>query len=406
MAIFNKMHPGRPFTRFAAALLLLLGSSSGARADVFLSPWVAPHLEHRQLGLLPDLRYSTSSANYQSDGRLTPITGLEHYSRVYGNVLGAYGLSNALTVYGRLSWAKVDVASPGANADHVGLTDQAVGAVWRVNEAPWSLDLAAEAEFPAYSNAAANGLPLLGDGSYNFTAAAYAQLPLAASSAKVVPWAIRASAGYMYRSAGFSGMIPWQAGLWHQAANWSLHAGARGGVSLRTDVSSRATSMTDAGGSYQINAVNPSFVNAGGGLGLDFSPRLGLWVNLEGSVWSQSAPQQLTMAVGARLLWDFDPRRSEYKHSNRGFIDYNFEGKVIGTEEPGKRYRIDKGSQDGVELGQTFDVFSVKKDGTIDKAVARATCTALKLHEALLTISETFKSVKIEDGFFVKHPLQ
>jgi hypothetical protein len=68
--------------------------------------------------------------------------------------------------------------------------------------------------------------------------------------------------------------------------------------------------------------------------------------------------------------------------------------------------KIDKGSQDGVELNQEYDVFLVKQNGATGEAVARARVTSVKPTEAALTITEFFREVWIEEGFLVKRPLQ
>ena len=59
-----------------------------------------------------------------------------------------------------------------------------------------------------------------------------------------------------------------------------------------------------------------------------------------------------------------------------------------------------------MNVGQLFDIFSVKPNGQIGDAVARAKVTSVKNDEAALTITEYFKEVLINEGFIAKRLVQ
>jgi hypothetical protein len=189
--------------------------------------------------------------------------------------------------------------------------------------------------------------------------------------------------------------------------------------SLRTDPRASSISATSSalsvatGGSFIGNAVNPSIMNARGQIGYMFSPIIGLSASVSKSFWGQASPESWNFGFGlqARLgapgsrknPVDLSPQ--DYGKSNQGLVNYSMEAHVTRTNDRLNLVKLDKGSQEGVEVGQIFDIFSMKKDGTIGQAVARGKITAVQHAEAALSIQEYFKEVWIEEGFIAKRPL-
>ena len=91
-----------------------------------------------------------------------------------------------------------------------------------------------------------------------------------------------------------------------------------------------------------------------------------------------------------------------YNKANQGIQDYSLEATVTKANDRLNLVKIDKGSIDGVEKGQVFDIFSVRSDGRAAEAVARAQVTSVKSDEAALTIIEYFKEKNINEGFIAK----
>jgi hypothetical protein len=96
----------------------------------------------------------------------------------------------------------------------------------------------------------------------------------------------------------------------------------------------------------------------------------------------------------------------KYDRGNQGFVSYSLEGHVARVSDRINQLRIDKGQQQGVEVGQIFDIFVVKPDGTVGESVARCKVTSVKSDDSNLTILEYFREVWIEEGFLARRLVQ
>jgi hypothetical protein len=180
-----------------------------------------------------------------------------------------------------------------------------------------------------------------------------------------------------------------------------------------TDILDSSIGTIGAGGSYMVNAINPSLIAARGQLGYQISDTIIFTTEASQTLWGQGAPAGLNITFGVQARWgerqSKNPEKqspSDYGKSNQGFVNYAFEARVVKVNDRMNLIKIDKGSQDGVELNQEYDVFLVKQNGATGEAVARARVTSVKPTEAALTITEFFREVWIEEGFLVKRPLQ
>jgi hypothetical protein len=398
-------------------------AATPARADFHLHGWETHAQSPNALRLDPAFSYYVTKSNYDASGVSSAPAGLERYSRVVGDVTAAYGLNPYLTFYGRLSWARVEILHSTQSGNAFGLADQSVGAtasVWE-SKAPVfglgtaRLDLQAQADLPAYSNSSvAVGVPFLGDGTIDVTGGGFLTLHL--SQRQPDRWSLVGGAGFTWRTDQFSSAIPWSAGLQLEQAEQGplLKVAAHGVLSLKNDASTAATVTTGSGGSFYYQAVNPSLLTLRAEAGYQIARNVGLVATGSQSVFGQGAPSGFSAGIALRAAWGSgllpkDPARlspQDYGRSNQGFVNYAFEGRVVRANDRFNLVKIDKGRQDGVEVGQIFDIFLVKKDGSIGEAIARAKCTDVKSTEAALTITEYYKEVWIEEGFVVKRPLQ
>jgi hypothetical protein len=174
------------------------------------------------------------------------------------------------------------------------------------------------------------------------------------------------------------------------------------------------TSFAGTGGSFAADVINPSITTlraqAGYGLSHDFLAS----VTLTQTVWGRSAPNGFSMALGVQKFFGVPaPERNrlkisaeQYGKANQGFVEYAFSAKVLRVNDRLNLVKINKGKQDGVEVGEIFDLFTPKPDGSAGEPIARAKVTAVKIDEAALSITEYFKQVWIEEGFIAKRPLQ
>ncbi len=410
----------------AVAVVYPLLVPNSAHADYYLHFWENQHRPNQDFRIVPEISLFSTSQNYDATGASVVPTGLASYTRIQTDVLAGFGISSRLTVWGRAGWANINVDHSTVGGKSFGLTDQSLGAVFRLFESSgnksgtaegFSLDLQAQVDLPAYSNnsAATTGVPFHGDGSIDMTGGAFLNVPFAQT--KQSYWLVSAGAGFTYRTGGFSQAIPWSGTLRYSRMGEGLIFGASvfGLQSLNTDLSNPTTrSPVAAGGSDMVNAINPSLLTIRAQLGYQFNPLLGLQFTAFQSVSGTNAPSTRSYMVG--LIYHLEqthpggnPTRMsgpEYGRSNQGLITYTFDAKVLKANDRLNLVKIDKGSQDGVAVGQIFDIFSVKKDGSIVEAIARAKCQSVSSGEAVLNVVEYFKEVWIEEGFIVKKPVQ
>jgi hypothetical protein len=400
-------------------------STMEARADFYLKPWTNFRQRPKSVLFLPEIGYYVTSANYGPAGSSVTPMGFEQYTRIETNMAAAYGLNKYLTAFARLSWARIKIEHtlPG---EAFGLTDQTAGITVHAFEIkpsaqayPILVDFQFQFDFPGYSNKSAKtkGSYYLGDGSFDYTGGAFVTWPFVVSQTSV--WNLAAGGGYTYRSDGFSAALPWTVEFKYSMIGrgpW-VSVGANGVSSLKTDVNTRAiaslTTAEGAGGSYIVNAINPSLVNLRGIVGYRIDPSVSFSLAVSQTLWGQNAPSGLNAVLGMQAQWGerevTNPSRMnpiDYGKSNQGFVNYTFEGHVLRVNDRMNLVKIDKGSQDGVEIDQVFDIFMVKQNGAVGDAVARAKVTSVKSNEAALTVTEYFKEVWIEEGFMVKRPIQ
>jgi hypothetical protein len=406
----------------ARALLLAIAVLPlTARADFFNHTWDDHYSEHKVLVLEPSFTYYQTNANFYVTGTDSKVAGLTRYSRSMADLSASYGLTPRLSFFGRASWAAISMDHSTLTGSSYGLADQTFGGTYRLIEVdrgktlPFSLDLQAQGDFPAYNNTSVSG-PFLDDGTVDLTAGAFVTYPIAVSDSS--SFFLHGGAGYTWRSRSFSQAIPWSARLtWDlRSSGWRLEAGMFGVQSLRTDPNLGSTELTretnGAGGSFRINAVDPSFMAASGLVGRAIGSQMMLTASAAGTFWGDGAPSGVQFTLGAVLFWDRGKRRNSvfltpaaYGKANQGFVDYASGGLVSEVNDRLHLVKMDQGSQNGVEVGQIYDIFRPQAQGE-GEAIARAQVLSVKDDEAVLKITEYFKEVWIEKGFLLKHPLQ
>ncbi len=406
----GKVSPGRATAATLSALTLsALLSAAPANAEFFIHAWESHHTPAKILQLAPEFSYYRTTTNFSANGTPVSPDGLIQLQKLLGDATVGIGVNSRLSFFGRLSWAATLLDGASATGTSYGLGDQTVGAVFRLFEGAGgtSLDVQVQTDFPAYNNSdlAAAGLPFRGDGSTDITSGAFLRLPLVSGADSTLT--VDAGGGYTYRSDSFSAALPWSAKVSYAAKmrGLSASAGAFGIFSLKNDPVANAEisgrSSSGAGGSFLVNAVNPSLVNLRGQLGFRFSPDFELQASAILPVWGQAAPSGFTAMLGAQMSWQ---RGATSGPKAKGqFQTYILEAKIVRTHSTA--VTIDKGSNDGVTKGQIFHIFQVRQDGSAGELIATATVTRLTWNEAELAIQEYYKEVSIEDGFVARRPL-
>jgi hypothetical protein len=415
----------------ALAPLALCGALSAAlpsvaRADFYLHHWQDERTAPAQLRLDVQAGYYASSNNFDGGGALFIPSSFMQYSRTQADVLVGYGILPRLSAYARLGWARSALDQVQAFSTNFGFTDSSIGLNFRVLDlaaagAPEgiTLDVQAQGDVPLYSNEGLTG-PALGDATIDVTGGAFVSAPVLRPGPYVL--ALSGGAGFTYRTDDFSRAIPWSvsARLAPLDRGFTAKAMAAGVVSLISDPRARGISANstvfsaDSGGSFVSGAVNPSILTLRGEAGYQFGSNLGVTAFFSQSVWGQAAPNGYFAGASLKLRFGGPRARgdatqmtpAEYGRGNQGFVNYALEAKVTRVNDRLNLVKMDKGQQDGVELGQTFDVFKTKKDGTLGEPIARGRVTSVQLSEAALSIDEYFKEVWIDEGFVAKRSVQ
>ena len=81
---------------------------------------------------------------------------------------------------------------------------------------------------------------------------------------------------------------------------------------------------------------------------------------------------------------------------------YGPEADVVRVSERLNMVKINKGDAEGIQKGQTFDLFEAGSE----EPVAKAKVVRVKADSAILRINKFYKEVRIQKGFVAKQPVQ
>jgi hypothetical protein len=445
---------------------LIMTCSRNALADFYFHTWDDYHENEGSFRLDGNLLFYNTSSNYDPDKVAFTPSGLTNYSRTEVDLIGVYGVNPWLTLYGRGSWARVSVNSTSPSTGY-GFGDQTLGAnarFWQDRTKGLMADAQLQIDFPGYSNstAATNHTSYLGDGSTDITAGAFLTYIINHQARTQDELKVVGGLGYTLRTLSFSAAIPYSIDLEYTRGRDGFYGsvGFAGTVSRMTD--SREYGTTNAyaieqsaggGGSFVINAIDPSLVNIRGTLGYRTSKDLAFYLTGMKPISGQQAPDGttiiagVTMHFGASAATPPPPRQranpnrevredsdqpaqpaqpaqrtpqqpqakavnpalqepAEYGKSNQGFVDYGLEANVTATNDRLNLVRINKGSNDGVEPGDVFDFFPKSDNPAGGSAVARGRVTSVKPSETAIKIIEYYKEVWIQEGAIARRPVK
>jgi len=391
-------------------------------ADFYVHHWENHHEDKSGFLLNPEFKYYQTNTNFWTDGSSFIPANLNTYNRTYLDTNLAYGVGKDLTLFGRLSWAYIDLQHDTRSGNGFGLSDQTIGANYQIGnfKSGVSIYLQSQVDFGTYNNLNANSeaIPYLGDGSIDVTTGAFFFYPF---NKKFI---LETGLGFTWRSLGYSLALPWSLLLKYSPTHSGLHFsfGILGVRSLKSDNTSVSSSEASseisqdgAGGSFFINAVNPSLLQLKATVGYQFSPQTGVYLGGQQAITGSSAAKGVEILGGLYFHWGDAPimqsnlqmTPKEYGKTNKGFINYaQFEGKVIRVNDRLNLIRVNKGSSDGIKIGDIFDIFSIDQNGSIGSPVARGRVTQIKTSESILTITEFYQETWVEEGYIIKKPLQ
>lgn len=370
--------------------------------------------------LAPELRFYSSGSNFRSTGSKVIPGKLDSYTRLNFDLGAALRLSERLSVFSRLSFLsnKIENVGSATALTASGLGDQTVGGSFAImsQKTAQSIDLNVQiqGEIPTYDNktSQAQGDPFMGDGSADITGSLLAIVPLTQSS--VGNLTLDPGVGLTYRSDDFPIGIPWSISLAHRPINQGLifGVGLSGYSSIGGEVTSASGSTTGAGGSFIVNSPKPSHVETDLGLGYRVSPMVEFTSGFSTSLLGAMAPQGTQFRAGLTARFGTDPQADSPKRGQTSrpigkgaFVQYGLKAKVLKTNERLHLLKIDRGGTSGVEMGQLFDVFSIDEKGEPLEPVARAKVTAVREEQAVMQVTEYYKEIWINEGFWVRQIL-
>ena len=407
-----------------------------SQADFVIHSWENHYQLPSLLRLKIDGNYYYSPSNFDASGSVNVPSGFVYYNRAQGDVTLDYGLFEHFSIFARSSFEVTSIKSNIRPGLGYGFADQSIGMDLRVFRSPRSipghrstfhkfslipssLDIQLQCDLPAYNNAlsTSNSTPDLGDATLDISLGLFTTLSFYETLESM--YSATLGAGYTYRTSSFSGAIPWSLVLRAEPKDEGLffHLSSFGIASAHNDPHAASVntirSSAGAGGSFIVGGTNSSLLQIQGKIGYRVIPTFDLYISATQSIWGQAAPNGFMLAGGIQSQFGHNPKTpavalspDQFGHANRGFINYSLEAKIIKTNDRLSLVKINKGSQDGIVVGQIFDIFSVKKDKSIGEAIARAEVSSVQPEESVLSITEFYTDTLIENGFFANRLIQ
>ena len=359
----------------------------------------------------PRVTLFNTSQNYSINSQSIPLANAVTDQRYYLDLNLSYGFDENLFIYSRISAIYTRITGTVfTDQSTIGLSDQMLGAAYRLfqSDGGFSLNLQSEATIPAYvnKNSLNNGSPYLGDGSYDFTFGSFAEVPLSIEGTHQLY--LIGGAGYTWRSNGFSSAIPWNFVLRRtpdENGGLTFDLGMRGNFSLNTDLTSPSVALSDqnrgAGGSFLIDAINPSWTLVQASIGYQSDSKINYYVSGAMPIAGTSAPNGIQVSLGVQFNLSGKENTAAHKKTpdavrSGTFKNYDLEAKVVSTNDQLYLVKIDKGLSSGIEKGQIFDIFQDKH------SIARAKVTNVNGDESALRVLEYFQEQSIEVDAVVK----
>ena len=366
--------------------------------------WIPPKDQWRGWGFY---EYLKTEENYDNNGNVAKINSLGA-SLVQHKVQVGYEQSifDDASLRGELDWRSLSgesTFSTGTLSNSAsGLGDFLVGVRYRLSQTPvWEFGLDGNLLFPFYdaSKINRNSELALGDGSTNYALSALARWILG-------DWALAGSFGYRGRSGGFSTDLPYLLELRKENGSFLFGAGLSGRLSLETDT----YTGSNGGGasawlpSYINNAINPTHHQGNGWVGFELSEKLlakaFVGIPIAGNnTWSGiSGGVGLTYTPVSDTVIEDDTEQEDFK-------EYSLEATIIQVSSKMNFLKIDRGTDDGVAIGNYFEIHGEGTDEFSNDIVASAQVVRIRSDTAILRVMRYYKEVLIEQGMRAKRVL-
>ncbi len=392
-------------------LFLSMLFSFNASAHPLIEAWQNRTGAGQGFSIGPRLTYFNTNQNYDLTGQSFLLTNNINAQRFYIDADVSYGFDESFFIFGRISALYTKITGVGLSDQSIfGLSDQMLGSAYRLfqNSSGVSINLQGEVTLPAYVNANSviNSKPFLGDGSTDFTIGAFAEIPITSQPTYLMY--LDGGAGFTMRSKGYSSAVPWNVLLkrYPTINGMTFGLGMRGNLSMETDLTNATNAALDqnrgAGGSYIINAINPSWTLVQASVGYQTKDNINYTLSGAIPVAGKNSPEGMQVSFGVQFDFGGSSNKKTLSHNVRPgtFKQYDLQGKVLSVNDQLYLVKIDQGSDQGVEKGQIFDIFIE------NKMVARTKVTNVKSDESALRVLEYFKEQSIEVDAIAKRVVQ
>ncbi len=377
--------------------------------------------------LLPEYQSLSTTSNYDFEGTKTAVTDLTSYKKTGLDLTGVYGVNKEFSIFGRISMASVSFETTAFNGSGSGLTEQGLGANYRLWESgggrPKSFDAQLSIDLPLYDNVTARSSlprqPMLGDGTLDITVAGFGTFPL--NQGLGTRLFLIGGLGYTIRNNSYSAALPYQlqivglpekTGLlyrlgFHGFKSMTANTGAS------TDFSPQAQTVTagvvdtqDAGGSLIADALNSSYMHLRATLGYQWGVGDQVFLTYLMPMSGTSTAELGGFLLGAQFRFPGSHSRAEssgrVSNGSKPKLTYDLVGRVKQANDRLNLIRIDKGDVDGIEKGNIIDVYQTNPDGTQGSFIARGVVTGVSPNDSIVNVRQYKKEVWVQAGFIVR----
>lgn len=438
--------------RVSALVMMTFAVTALTLCDAYSAPlmrWENRRENGGAFRVIPELTYMSTNQNFDETGKKLKASGediddsgnrstqdLSAYTRTQLDFMGVYGYSPNLTAFARLSVAsstfetvsqESTAAIEGLQGSAAGLGDQALGANYRFMEfgkesgkRPGSVDFQVQIDFPLYNTDAnrKEQKPLQGDGTIDFTLGPFVTYPITQGPGN--RWYLIGGLGYTARTKSYSAVLPYQlsAAMLPEKEGLMVRAGIYGNQAMASDKEGEikladGSTTRDAGGSLIVDALNSSYLALRGIVGYQSTGATQYYAGITYMMMGKSTAALTALHVGAQFRWAKAPASAD--GSARGAIGpgktraaqlrYDLQASVRVAKPQLKVVQIDRGSADGVAVGQTFDFYRKNEQGGYT-LVARGKVEKIGSKASNIRIQNYYEQAWIQPGFVARRIAQ
>jgi hypothetical protein len=399
-----------------AFLILACFACSPVRAEVLLAPLTSLYEPHGSVRLKQDFGFFLTKSNYRSDGTSVIPGSFNQLKRIHSATEAMFGWTPQFSGGARLTVANIeyDRISQAQGKSNTGIDSIAglLNSRLIANEDGSALDLGLELSFPLHDGTASTtNDPPVGDGAADVNV--FGTYGFVVGADERSRYRLAPLFGLTYRTNDYPLAVRWSALASREVVNDGIIATiglfATHSFSNKNVPASRVVSAsTEAGGSFMIKSPQPSHLSFLLKPGYQFSKATQVFASYQQTLSGSFAPAGWQGVLSGVFRFGSEPSKEEELTTGSGterFSTYGLSASVTRTNDQLYLIKINRGSEDGVEEGQLFDLFEPGSSSREAKPLARARVTAVKGREAALKVIEYHRQQVIEDGTIARRVL-